>query len=76
MLHSPASYIRMEEAVTREFHGNITANFTEAGQQETATGELGAGWSGQNIPLVVTDELEAITNHLIHEVGQNAIESE
>jgi len=57
MLHSPASYIRMEEAVTREFHGNITANFTEVGQEETAT-----------------DELEAITNHLIHEVGQNAIE--
>ena len=43
MLHSPASYIRMEEAVTREFHGNITANFTEVGQEETATGELGAG---------------------------------
>ena len=70
MLHSPASYIKLEEAMTKENHDTdfalinkainntaISTNSTE--EQETAT-----------------DELEAITNHLIRQVGQNAIESE
>ena len=70
MLHSPASYIKLEEAMTKEHHDTdfalindainntaISTNSTE--EQETAT-----------------DELEAITNHLIRQVGQNAIESE
>jgi len=68
MLHSPASYIKLEEAMTKEHHDTdlaliddainntaISTNSTE--EQETAT-----------------DELEAITNHLIRQVGQNAIE--
>ena len=61
MLHSPASYIQLEEAITKEHHDtnatDISTNSTTE-EQETAT-----------------DELEAITNHLIKQVGQNAIES-
>jgi len=60
MLHSPASYIQLEEAITKEHHDinatDISTNSTTE-EQETAT-----------------DELEAITNHLIKQVGQNAIE--
>merc|ERR1712130_573146 len=66
MLHSPASYVQLEEAITKEHHGtkailvndnntDISSNSTE--EQETAT-----------------DELEMMTNHLIKQVGQNAIE--
>ena len=70
MLHSPTSYIKLEEAITKEHHdtnailanNNITdsaimTNTTE--DQETAT-----------------DELERVHHHLIEQVGQNAIESE
>jgi len=60
MVNSPSSYIRLEEAITKEFHENISANYTEGDQ----------GQHGQS----ATDELEAITNHLIRQVGQNAME--
>jgi ABC-type Fe3+-siderophore transport system permease subunit len=66
MLHSPASYVRLEEAITKEHHdtsailvNNVTDISTNSTMEEQET---------------ATDELEAITNHLIKQVGQNAIE--
>jgi len=57
-IHSPASYITLEEAVTEEIHPNISGNHSRAGEENTTT----------------ADELEAITKHLIRQVGQNAIQ--
>ena len=56
-LHSPGSYVRLEQAVT-SLETNATTN--------TSTEE----------DLTPTDELEAITDHLIRQVGHNAIYSE
>ena len=68
MLHSPASYVRLEEAITKEHHDTsaiLVTNATDISTNSTTEEQETA-----------TDELEAITNHLIKQVGQNAIESE
>ena len=70
MLHSPASYIQLEEAITKEHHdtsANLITNVTDMNAISTNSTEE---------QETATDELEAITNHLIKQVGQNAIESE
>jgi len=64
MLHSPASYIKLEEAITKEHH-DTSINATDSGISTNSTTEE---------QDTATDELEAITNHLIKQVGQNAIE--
>jgi ABC-type Fe3+-siderophore transport system permease subunit len=66
MLHSPASYVRLEEAITKEHHDTsaiLVTNATDISTNSTIEEQETA-----------TDELEAITNHLIKQVGQNAIE--
>jgi len=68
MLHSPASYIQLEEAITKEHHdtsANLITNATDMNAISTNSTEE---------QETATDELEAITNHLIKQVGQNAIE--
>jgi len=64
MLHSPASYIKLEEAITKEHH-DTSINATDSAISTNSTTEE---------QDTATDELEAITNHLIKQVGQNAIE--
>jgi len=59
MLSSPGSYIQLELAVTKEIHQPLT--------DDNTTMEKGNEYSA-------TDELEAITEHLIKQVGHNAVE--
>ena len=70
MLHSPASYIKLEEAMTKEHHD------TDVALSNDAINNTAISTNSTEEQETATDELEAITNHLIRQVGQNAIESE